>query len=244
MPEHRVEIDPCNPGLFFACCGLFEFAELVAPGGQAWFLDEGRLFCLNTNADLPPPLPEVGTSQDGGESRYDKKTEPLVLRFSGKKLRINWWLNETETDKSPFKTWGGQQQPRSVLEQIRGLLTQATTVEELFTFTTFTTTRFGVDARSAWEPLDLGYSPNDLKRKDAITFPWMELLAVVGLQGFRPASSRRSFRYSVWCPPLPISPARAACAAPWPGLAVKSFEFEVMSRGQGYKTFAFARGVD
>ena len=244
MPEHRVAIDPQNPGLFFACCGLFEFAELVSPGGQAWFADEGRLFCLKTKADIPPPAPEVEPSQDGDGNRYDKKTEPLVLRFDGKRLRLNWWLDETETEKSPLKTWGGQQQPRRVLGQILGLLTAAATVEDLFNYSTFTTTRFGVDPRSAWEPLDLGFSPNDLKRRDALTFPWIELLAVMGLQGFRPAGRRRWFRYSVWYSCLPIGPARAACAAPWPGLEAKAFEFEVMSRGQGYKTFAFARGGD
>ena len=244
MPEYRVGIDPRNPGLFFACCGLFEFAELVAPGGQAWFADEGRLFCLETEAELPPRPPEVDPPQDEDEGRYDKTIEPLVLRFDGKVLRLNWWLNSTETNKSPLKTWGGQQTPRRVLGEILELLNEAATVEELFTSSTFTTTRFGVDARSAWEPLDLGYSPNDITRKEALTYPWVEMLAAVGLQGFRPAGRRRSFKYSVWYPSLPIGPARAACAAPWPGLAVESFELEVMSRGQGYKTFAFAKGVD
>ena len=244
MLEHRVDIDPRNPGLFFACCGLFEFAELVAPGGKAWFANEGRSFRLTTEADLPPRPPEVRPPQDGDESRHYKKTEPLVLRFDGKDLRLNWWLNETETNKSPLKTWGGQQQPRRELGKILGLLRKAVTVQELFAFSTFTTTRFGVDARSAWESLDLGYSPNEVRRNEARTYPWTEVLAVVGLQGFRPAGRRRSLTYSVWYPSLPIGPARAACAAPWPGLAVKSFEFEVMSRGQGYKKFAFAKGVD
>ncbi len=243
MPEHRVPIDPRNPGLFFACCGLFEIAELLAAGGEAWFEDGGKLFCLESEAGLPPPRPEIEPNTDEG-NRYDKTTEPLTLRFGGQALRLNWWLNSTETDKSPLKTWGGQQTPRRVLEETLALLVEYATVEELFPASSFTTSRFGVDARSAWEPIDLGYSPNDTARKEALTYPWVELLAVVGLQGFRPSGRRRELEYAVWLDALPLAPARAACAAPWEGLATQGFAFEVLSRGQGYKTFAFAKGVD
>ena len=244
MAEHRVPIDPRNPGQFFACCGLFENSELHAPGGEAWFEDGGSVFCLETEAPFPPPRPELESLSAESEARYDKTTEPLVVRVADKPFRLNWWLNPTETDKSPLKTWGGQQTPRRVLGEVLELLPDAAGVERLFNASVYTTTRFGVDARSAWEPLDLGYSPNDVTRKEARTYPWIEALAVLGLQGFRPAGLRRRFRYAVWFHHLPAGPARAACAAPWPGLPGETFEFEVKSRGQGYKTFAFAKGVN
>ena len=244
MPEHRIAIDPRNPGLFYACCGLFEIAELLAPGGRAWFEDNGRVFCLNSEAEVPPPVPQIEPVHAESEDRYSRTFEPLSLRFGEQRLRLNWWLNATETDKSSLKTWGGQQTPRRVLEGTLELLEPCGAVEELFTASTFTTTRFGVDARSAWEPLDLGYSPNDTTRKEALTYPWVELLAVVGLQGFRPAGRRRELAYSAWLEALSLQPARAACAAQWDGLLVKSFAFKVVTRGQGYKTFAFAAGGD
>ena len=28
MPELRIPFDPCNPGQFYACCGLIELFEL------------------------------------------------------------------------------------------------------------------------------------------------------------------------------------------------------------------------
>lgn len=244
MPEYRIAIDPRNPGLFFACCGLFEIAELLAPGGIAGFEDGGRVFRLETEAQMPPARPELEPATAESEARYERTLEPLRLRCGERKLRLNWWLNATETDKSGLKTWGGQQTPRRMLQEVLDLLPECEWLGDVCGASVFATTRFGIDARSAWEPLDLGYSPNDTTRKAARTYPWVELLAVVGLQGFRPAGRGRELGYSVWLEPLPLGPARAACAAPWDGLPARAFAFDVMTRGQGYKTFAIAKGED
>jgi CRISPR-associated protein Csx14 len=120
-------------------------------------------------------------------------------------------------------------------------------VAKLFEHSAYTKSRFGVDARSAWEAIDAGYSPNDLQQA-AVTFPWVEVLAVAGLQGFRPMEGRdlghRRARYAVWLTPLPLVTARAACSAPWAGLPSRVFQFEIAGRGQGYKTFLRAEGED
>jgi hypothetical protein len=243
MPEYRIPLDPFNPGQYLACCGLFELAELVAPGGEAQF-EGGSIFALRTDALLPPKrlalLPR--SSLDG--KPYDAKIEPLTLDVSGSTFILNWWLNETLSEKSALKTWGGQQRPREVLGELLRLLDVAMPFEAVFSAAVYTKSRFGVDARSAWEALDAGYSPNDIAQ-NATTFPWVEVLAVVGLQGFRPAEQRRGrYRYSAWGSPLPLVAARAASAAPWPGLPVCLFEFSIAGRGQGYKTFSLAEGAN
>lgn len=241
MAEYRLVIDPRNPGQFFACCGLFELSELAAPGGEAWFEDEGRTFVISTAASLPPPQLELEARvNDEGKPN---PLEPLVLEVGDRALALNWWLNDTLTNKSPFKTWGGQQTPRRVLDELLRLLDFAVPFEGLFQFSVFTKSRFGVDARSAWEAIDAGYSPNNVGQA-ATTFPWVEVLAVAGLQGFRPAAgSRFQYFYSVWLSRLPLATARAACAAAWPGLRFRSFRFQIAKRAQGYKTFLFAEGV-
>jgi CRISPR-associated protein Csx14 len=243
MPEYRLTLDPRNPGQYFACCGLFELSELVTPGGEAWFADEGCEFVIRTNGPVPPHSLKLAPQKDCAVK--PDPLESLVLELGGKDLDLNWWCNEALTDKSPLKTWGGQQTPRRVLEQLLSLLDFRVPVEELFEFPIYTKSRFGVDARSAWEAIDTGYSPNDLTQ-DAVTFPWVEVLAVAGLQGFRPAgdggSRYRRASYSVWFTPLPLVSARAACAAPWVGLPSRTFRFEIAGRGQGYKTFLFAEG--
>jgi CRISPR-associated protein Csx14 len=241
MPEYQLQLDPRNPGQFFACCGLFELSELVEPGGEAWFREKGREFVLCTNAPIPPQNLGLLPQQDKPD---DATLEPLVLAVGDRTLTLNWWLNETLTAKSRFKTWGGQQTPRRVLGELLRLLDSSVAFACLPEFFVYTKTRFGIDARSAWEALDTGYSPNDLGQ-NAATFPWIEVLAVAGLQGFRPAEDGRArYRYSTWLAPLPLSTARVACAAPWAGLPSQSFVFEVAVRGQGYKTFLFAQGVD
>ena len=248
MPEHLLKLDPRNPGQFFACCGLFELSELVAPGGEAWFADDGGEFVISTDARVPPQQLELESRTDHNAKPDDPGLEPLVLKTGERSLGLNWWLNETLTDKSPLKTWGGQQTPRRILDELLPALDFALPLENLPQSSAYTTSRFGVDPRSAWDAIDIGYSPNDESRKadkQARTFTWVEVLAVAGLQGFRPAEESRSrYRYAVWLTALTLSTARAACAAPWPGLPSRSFRFGISVRGQGYKTFSFAEGAN
>ena len=45
-PKIRVNVDPTNPGQFFACCGLLELADRLAPGTEGWFAkDRFELRC-------------------------------------------------------------------------------------------------------------------------------------------------------------------------------------------------------
>lgn len=241
MPEYRLTIDPHNPGMYFACCGLFEISELVAPGGRTWFGDDGRQFTISTDAPLPP---RSLTLLPARVKPADAALEPLDLGVGDHRLALDWWLDETHTDKSSLKTWGGQQTPRRVLGELLRLLDHSVPLDAIDRFPVYTKSRFGVDARSAWEAIDAGYSPND-SGQDAKTFPWIEVLAVAGLQGFRPAPAERfRHRYTAWLTPLPLGPARAACTSPWPGLPKRSYRFEIAIRGQGYKTFLFAEGVN
>jgi CRISPR-associated protein Csx14 len=241
MPEYRIPLNPSNPGQYFACCGLFELAELAAPGGEAEF-EGGSVFALRTDTSLPPQRLALLPHLD--DKPYDATLEPLDLAFSGQALKLNWWVNETLGRKSRLKTWGGPQKPRIVFGELLSLLDYSTPYEALFNAAAYTTSRFGVDARSAWDALDAGYSPNDIGQQST-TFPWVEVLAVVGLQGFRPPEQRRArYRYATWGSPLPLAAARAASAAPWPGLQVCSLEFSIAGRGQGYKTFLFAEGAN
>ncbi len=244
MPEYRIQLDPRNPGQFLSCCGLFELADMAAPEATACFQDGGAQFVLCTDIALPPIELHLLPQPDLEGKPYDMTLEPLDVTFAGRTLTLNWWLNETLTEKSPLKTWGGQQTPRRVFGELLRLLDISPPSSAAFQAVVYTKSRFGVDPRSAWEALDAGYSPNDLAQ-DSSTFPWVEVLAVIGLQGFRPSKQpRQPYHYAAWASPLPIAAARGACAAPWLGLAAWKFQFATAIRGQGYKTFLFAEGVN
>jgi CRISPR-associated protein Csx14 len=57
-PTIRVEANPCNPGEFFACCGLLELADRLWPGGaEGWFMPDSRSFCLHPSIPAAPVNP-------------------------------------------------------------------------------------------------------------------------------------------------------------------------------------------
>ena len=73
MAEHHLTLDPHNPGQFFACCGMFELAELVSPGGEAWFADAGRTFVIVTEAHLPPERLSLARQAKSGVEPHNAK---------------------------------------------------------------------------------------------------------------------------------------------------------------------------
>ena len=66
--------------------------------------------------------------------------------------------------------------------------------------------RLGLDPASAWDALELGWSPSAHRSMRFAVRPWVELLASVGLQAFGLARARGGFRYHLWrvspCPSL------------------------------------------
>ena len=47
-----VNVDPTNPGQFFACCGLLELADRLWPGAEGCFAKEDREFTITRGGTL------------------------------------------------------------------------------------------------------------------------------------------------------------------------------------------------
>jgi CRISPR-associated protein Csx14 len=249
----QVRLDPLNPGQFFACCGLFELLGADEPGLLSCFvLDPNRprvaRFCVHTarGSDL---LGIVlgrlrGAMVAFPSEEIEPSVRPAVMAYDKRELTIDWWLDEFREKTTSIKCWAGQVTTRRLFEELRPLLDVESTDDDLFERPALTSSLFGVDPRSAWNTLDLGFSPNEHKVASTI-FPAVEVLAAVGLQYFRPDSSKRSaVRYSLWKDLLPASIARLAFCAPWEGLRVENLVFEICKRGQSYKYFSFARSAE
>ena len=262
VPDNSLQIslDPLNPGQFFACCGLFELLSIEEPGLLSCFVLEPKRprqasFCVRTARgpeqlvmvlrrlrDATVAFPDEGLV--AGRKPIEPPVRPAVIAYDKNELIIDWWLDEFREKTTSIKCWAGQVTTRRLFDELRPLLDIESTCEDLFERSALTSSLFGVDPRSAWNTLDLGFSPNEHKVASTI-FPAVEVLAAIGLQYFRPDSSRRSaVRYSLWQDPLPASIARLAFCAPWDGMAVADLVFEICKRGQSYKYFSFARSAE
>jgi len=145
--------------------------------------------------------------------------------------------------KSSFKLWAGQQKTIKLIEDMLtadwGSLDH-TVLEHRLPMSG----RFGLDPRSAWNTLDFGSSPNTQNR-EAYTYPATEMLAAVGLQGFRPrATGNRSFSYRFWDKPLSLIAARAAISGALPTIGSTGFAFKVKNRSGSYSNFTFAQPIN
>ncbi|HPI87123.1 MAG TPA: hypothetical protein PLR01_12165 [Bacteroidales bacterium] len=244
-----VQVDPYNPGEFFACCGLLELAHMFW-GVEATGCFGEKSFCLYV------PVSEIQTIKAALLNKLSLLTDdeknpitPITLKSSDKTLLLNWWLDipKSTKEKGLLKTWSGNQKIYKNL--LAPLLSEARKVDDLisgFKYTVDLSGRLGVDARSSWNKIDAGFSPDaqDLKIP---TYALIEFLSAIGLQRFRPEEihSERSaikLRYFVWnSVPLPVE---LACIAS--SILTKQhivgFEFLIERNGK-YKFFTRATRI-
>lgn len=246
MSELCVRMDPLNPGQFFACCGLFELIDLEKPGALSRFvLNEARpreaSFIVSEDADLNQILARLRSATPefaDGESDPPAPVRPAILPYNGQMLVLDWWLDDFRQETVPLKCWAGQVTTAKLFSELLPMLDETSSGGDLFDRSRMTKSKFGVDPRSAWNALDFGFSPNE-HGTDAATFPAVDILAAIGLQGFRPDGGRR-LAYHLWQVPLPAAIARVAFRSPWDGLPSRGYRFSIDKRGQSYKYFTFA----
>jgi CRISPR-associated protein Csx14 len=247
VSELRVCMDPLNPGQFFGCCGLFELIDLNEPGVLASFrLDAGRPrvaeFVVECSLHLQELLAPLKSAQpEFDETVPEASIRPATIPYGGRQIVLDWWLNEFRDKAVNLKCWAGQVTTRNLFCDLLPLIDAGASGEDIFERAHMSKAKFGLDPRSAWSALNFGFSPNE-HGDDAATFPTVEILAAVGLQGFRPdADKREGVSYGVWQAPLPVAVARQAFRTPWPGLLHRRFAFSIAKRGQSYKYFTFGK---
>lgn len=253
MGELGIRMDPLNPGHFFACCGVFELIGMEQPAALAWFvvdphrprLAECVIETPGTSPNLSPVLRRLKTAKPAfPDTGIEPAIRPAEIPYNNTVLVLDWWLNKFRDDTENLKCWAGQVTTKNLFSELLPLLEDESLASDLFERPRMTKAKFGVDPRSAWNALDFGFSPNEHGR-DSATFPAVEIMAAIGLQGFRPNADRRDgVRYCLWRTPLPPSVARLAFRAPWDGLPRCEREFSIAKRGQSYKYFTFAVDTD
>ena len=248
----RVNVDPANPGQFFACCGLLELADRAGSGAEGWFAD--GTFRIATDATLEVILQLLSTcvAEEVTVLKSGLTVQPLIaplkVVFDGSQpfaLTLDSWMitriekrKATTAANPPWNFWSGQQTSHRIWRDLQKALAKQLPaisperIEDLWSQRTLLSGRFGFDPGAAWNALDVGFSPNE-QGLDVASSPAVELFAAIGLQRFRPsvADDRQSFTYATWGVPLAPSVAVAAASGVITIPPTVHFLGRVISRG-------------
>lgn len=247
-PIVEIEIDPLNPAQVFACCGILELLAVRNPAVTACFKRHMRQYRRAsfqlygvTSSALQETLNALKSAQSSSAEGFAAGEAPVELDVPNiYKMTLDWWLVPERTTKSRLKLWAGQQSTIKLVQDMLGV-DWGDLDKNFLMYRLPMSGRFGLDPRSAWNTLDFGSSPNT-QNTDVFTYPAAEMLAAVGLQGFRPRASRKhGFVYRLWERPLPVLSARAAVSGALPDGIHQEFSFHVEKRSGSYSCFAFAQ---
>jgi CRISPR-associated protein Csx14 len=247
----RINVDATNPGQFFACCGMLELAGRLWPGAEGWF--EKTDFCLSADGTLREILSKLVQNVPnqlttvGGQIPVKPIIAPLTLMLdaNSRVLIIDFWMRVAIIKRRvqavanrPWNFWSGQQTPLRIWLPLRDALQEVIAkhsdneLVQVLTLRSPLKGRFGFDSVAAWNALDLGFSPND-QQMPVNTSAASELLAVIGIQRFRPlvSDNRRSISYATWKFPADAIVAQTMASHTVLGCGTH-YEVPVVDRGQ------------
>ena len=185
-----------NPGEVLAVCGLFVLATRQDRKATLAWTDSGAVIdteqtldeLLQSVIDAPPACNSSGVGQ-----------EPAQITLGN--VTLDWWT--TKAPRSKF--WAGRVTAASLIPKLHNAC-QTLGIADWRASTACDQT-CGIDPFAVWTALDLGWSPNNQDANIAAR-PWIELLAIIGVQGFSPVIASRQLHYHLWQTPLTLLPAR------------------------------------
>lgn len=256
IPSFSVNVDPTNPGQFFACCGLLELADRLWPGAEGWFASDGRRFHVACGEQtLAEFIHAIATAPLVHLAPEDPYSSPIRFGEPFRELDIDWWVYD-QTGARDLKVWAGTMESFGIARAMQhamqdncfhssdvlniGMVVtnpdEPSKKKEPFYFDS----RRSPNAHS----LDVGFSVNDLG-VTSIAHPAVELLCLVGLQVARPSytSQKRVYDYSLWFVPLSSNLMLAAATGQLKSLNSQVFRFENWFRTGQKKHKAFRSSI-
>jgi CRISPR-associated protein Csb3 len=170
---------------------------------------------------------------------------PIVLVADGSsvKVPIEHWADESRLDK--LKLWAGAggysgaARARDALDALAAVGDQARAEarSDPFSLDAPMTSSFRCDWRRDYIPLDVGFSPNNHGASvRMVGYPFVELLAAIGLQYARPARvtprNKLAYRYAVSSESLPTPFVRAVLGGANLGFSIRHFRMQLGWPGQ------------
>jgi CRISPR-associated protein Csb3 len=254
-PSFSVNVDPTNPGQFFACCGLLELADRLWPGAEGWFGERGREFCIACGEhSLAELISAIAHATLVHKDASDSYSSPVRIGDPFRPIDIDWWTID-QTGARDLKVWAGTMESygiaRAMQQAIRAAAFESADLLQIGMVVTNPDDPskkkepFYFDARRSpnAHSLDVGFSANDLGLTST-AHPAVELLCLIGIQVARPAftNQKRIYDYSLWPIPLPanlILPASTG-AMQIPGAQVFRFENWFRTGQKKHKAFRSA----
>lgn len=236
-----LDVDLCNPGQFFGCCGLFELAQRLWPQATARFENASFVVSEGNLAELI-----IQTTQAPLEVLEPANETSSALWLGAPfELRLDWWKVERG-----LKTWAGRMSVDRIALSLQrdlpntlnngffndGHVVVGTDGKKVEPY--YFDGRRGATAL----PLDTGFSADKLSL-ETVAFSATEFFTLLGLQRFRPSEIKsRVYRYRAWRTSLPATLAALAVANAIPD-AGPLFQFESAYRTDQRKHKAFSPSV-
>jgi CRISPR-associated protein Csb3 len=115
-PSFTINVDPANPGQFFACCGLLELADRLWPGAEGWFNQAGNEFYIACGShSLLLLLTALGKSKiDSSLGDDGLKRLGTLLSVAKESLTKQDLADKTQLQQSWYKETVNLSEPFSV----------------------------------------------------------------------------------------------------------------------------------
>lgn len=238
-PTITIDVDLCNPGQYYACCGLLELAHRTwGCDALGWF--EESMFHLHApnldGGDAEQELLDVmRTMSFTAVMGPEESGSPLLMQMGPKQCLLNWWLKIV--DPQSLRTWG-RGTSFKIITTLHNEAIRSSDIRSGWERQTSMKGVLSVDPRSAWTALDAGFSPNE-QNLTVSTYPLIEFLAGIGLQRHRPRRDNRVWLYDAWQTAIP-SPLAPAARHIFPQNDTTPYQFELASRGQMARYFTYS----
>ena len=167
---------------------------------------------------------------------------PAHLKNEKHSIPIEHWADGSDRDNVKFWAgaagYPGAALARDALNLIRGLGDNALAIaaSDPFNISAPQSSSFRFDWRRDYIPLDAGFSPNEHSGIEMVGYPFVELLAAIGMQNARPARvnprDKQAYRYGVSSAMLPTVLARAILGGEGLGFPIRLFRMRLGWPGQ------------
>lgn len=162
-------------------------------------------------------------------ARLPEKTSALPIEILTEEwsVSISSWAESNSAGRNNAKFWAGNYSGAGATSGALELIRGCNNLEDPFNFQALQSSSFRLDWRRDYSALDAGFSPNKQGHIAMVGYPFVELLAAIGLENARPLcpdkGNKLYYHYAVPTIKTPLTLMRAALGGADLGLPLRRF---------------------